>query len=135
MAAPACRCFGLCAGRAGWVDPETGCACTVCGGSGIWKPAPTAAEEWEAFERKRAARDGRVERSAPRNHRPLPVRRPPAPRAKPRQPGEWNDLHTPAAHARAEAERVEFLRNRAPTREQLDALKKENDAWLRKAKH
>lgn len=49
-------CIGVCGGRAGWLDPETGLACTVCHGSGRLPVVPTIAEEWAAVSHLRGGK-------------------------------------------------------------------------------
>jgi len=128
MSGPSVRCFGACGGVAGWIDPDTGVACTLCQGSGIWKYPPSPAEEYAAVRRARDALHARGRAMpAPRPSLFRPAKRPrkgsKAARAADRASGAI------AARRAAERELAAFRASRpADWSAQLDALKAEFQA-------
>jgi len=103
---PSCTCFGVCGGIPKWKDPETGLYCTVCHGSGVYTTPPTALEEWEASQAMHA--HSKANGFSPQ---PEPVAAVPArPAQRPRR-------------ANSDQERLDFIRSKAPTREQMEELR------------
>ena len=50
-------CYGICAGRPNWKDPETGFVCTLCQGTGKLSPATPdrekALKDWVEISKRR----------------------------------------------------------------------------------
>ena len=105
-------CPGVCGGIPGWIDPSMHLGCTVCHGSGLWHPPPSAAEEYAAVVAGRGARLTKRQRAGVRLRKRRNLK---AYRAQQRQ--EARDL---------ERARREFFATRAPSPESLDQLKREN---------
>ena len=134
MSAPAVPCFGACGGVPGKLIPPLNVVCSLCQGSGLYKPAPSWREEYRAVVALRdRARQGegfsaeayevravKGPRRAPRFRRRVP------PGQKKRNREIARRAAADAAREKTRCEAAAFAASRpADWNAQLDQLKRE----------